>query len=248
MASRREFMATAAGGLLAAVPFSRRRGPEDGRFTARPHRPASRVEPGLHELDPATGRDGILYVPERYQPAQPAPFVLWLHGAGGYGRFAVLPWWKQKCDELGIVVLAPNSRDRTWDGALGGFGPDIAFIDRMLARVFDQVAVQRSRLTIAGFSDGASYALSAGLVNGDLFQRIVAFSPGFIVPAEWHGTPEFFISHGRQDPILPIDQTSRRIVQQVQRGGYRVRYREFDGGHMIPPEIRDEAVSWAVER
>lgn len=32
----------------------------------------------------------------------------------------------------------------------------------------------------AGFSDGASYALSLGLPNGNLFSHIVAFSPGFM--------------------------------------------------------------------
>jgi phospholipase/carboxylesterase len=45
---------------------------------------------------------------------------------------------------------------------------------------------------------------------------------------------------------LPIDQTSRRIVPELQRKGYQVRYREFAGGHSIPPEIAREAVEWFV--
>ncbi len=245
MTTRRDFVRTAAAGALAAAFPWRFHGPDDGRFTARPGRPTGTVQPGLSNLDlVTTGHDGVLYVPEAYRAARPAPLVLWLHGAGGYGRFAVLPWLKAKCDELGIVMLAPDSRDRTWDGALGGFGPDVAYIDRALASVFAKVAVNPAKLVIAGFSDGASYALSLGLVNGDVFRKVCAFSPGFIVPAEWHGTPEFFVSHGRQDQILPIDVAGRRVVQQLQRGGYRVRYREFDGGHQVPPEIRDEAFGW----
>jgi len=248
MTSRREFMRTAAAGLFAAtVPLPVRPGQGEGRLRARPGRHAGTLAPGVQQLNlSSSGRDGVLYVPEAYRADQPAPFVLWLHGAGGYGRFAALSWWKTKCDELGIVLLAPDSRDRTWDGALGGFGPDVTFIDGALADVFSRCNVDPARLCVAGFSDGASYALSLGLVNGDLFRKVTAFSPGFIVPAEWHGTPTFFVSHGRQDPILPIDVAGRRVVTQLQRGGYRVRFREFDGGHTMPPEIHDEAISWMV--
>ena len=49
----------------------------------------------------------------------------------------------------------------------------------------------------SGFSDGASYALSLGAANGDLFTHIAAFSPGFMRPPvsvggcalAWHGWP-----------------------------------------------------------
>jgi predicted esterase len=34
-------------------------------------------------------------------------------------------------------------------------------------------------LAVSGFSDGASYALSIGPANGDLFTHVMAFSPGF---------------------------------------------------------------------
>jgi predicted esterase len=43
---------------------------------------------------------------------------------------------------------------------------------------------------------------------------------------------------------LPIDLCSRRIVPRLERAGYDVRYREFDGGHTISPEIALEAVDW----
>jgi phospholipase/carboxylesterase len=35
-------------------------------------------------------------------------------------------------------------------------------------------------VALGGFSDGASYALSLDLTNGDLFASLIAFSPGFI--------------------------------------------------------------------
>jgi phospholipase/carboxylesterase len=45
----------------------------------------------------------------------------------------------------------------------------------------------------------------------------------------------------------PIDRCSRRIVHELERGGYEVLFREFDGGHTIPPEIASEAVGWSTQ-
>jgi predicted esterase len=40
-----------------------------------------------------------------------------------------------------------------------------------------------------GFSDGASYALSLGLANGDLFTHVLGFSPGFMRVPRHVGRP-----------------------------------------------------------
>jgi phospholipase/carboxylesterase len=147
-------------------------------------------------------------------------------------------------DALGAALLAPDSRGRTWDAIRGEFGEDPAFIDRALARTFDRCAIDPARVWLCGFSDGASYGLSLGLANGDFFSRVLAFSPGFVIPAERHGKPRIFVSHGRQDPILPIDRASRAIVPQLKREGYDVRFDEFEGGHRMPPGILAAAILW----
>ena len=104
--------------------------------------------------------------------------------------------------------------------------------------------VARQGETIGGFSDGATYAVSLGLINGDLFRRVVAFSPGFVIPGETQGKPRFFISHGTEDKILPIDRCRRVIVSRLQKRGYDVTFREFDGGHEIPAAIAREGMTW----
>jgi phospholipase/carboxylesterase len=134
-------------------------------------------------------------------------------------------------------VLVPASDDATWDVIRGGFGPDGAALDQALAYVFEHFSADAGRLAIAGFSDGASYALSIGLTNGDLFPRIFAFSPGFVVPGLRSGRPFVFISHGSADRVLPIDRCSRQIVPILRSEGYEVQYREFSGGHEVPPAI-----------
>ena len=83
--------------------------------------------------------------------------------------------------ELGVAVLAPNSRDTTWDAIQGSFGTDVEFLNRALERVFETVAIDPARVSVGGFSDGASYGISLGLINGDLFSSVVAFSPGFVI-------------------------------------------------------------------
>jgi predicted esterase len=220
-----------------------RAGSAQGRLLTRPTPPTERGSPGLHALGLATGRDVLLYVPASYRPDQPAPLVVSLHGANGAEQRG-LNLLQSFADAAGLLVLAPASRGRTWDIILGSYGPDVAFVDRALAWTFARYAVDPARVTISGFSDGASYALSLGLSIGDLYVRIVAFSPGFVMPAARRGGPRVYVSHGTLDTVLPIDRCSRRIVPMLRLGGYDVRYDEFEGGHTVPPEIARAAVDW----
>lgn len=219
-----------------------------GRLLARPTQPSSAGPTGLNPLEIAGDRDGYIYVPAQYRPESQAPLVLMLHGAGGNGRGnmqTLLPY----ADDAGMILVSPDSRLQTWDVLHGAYGPDIAYIDRALQQTFDRYWIDPARVGVEGFSDGASYALSVGITNGDLFTNILAFSPGFMAPAGQAGAPRIFISHGTQDATLPIARCSRRIVPQLQQAGYDVTYVEFNGPHTVPAAIAEDAVAWflAVE-
>lgn len=218
-----------------------------GRLRARPSPdPAEAGEacPGETTLDlGGGGRGALLYVPPSYDPARPAPLALMLHGAGGQAAHG-LGLLRAQADAAGLILLAPASRRQTWDAIGGQFGPDVTFIDRALARVFARFATDPDRLAVGGFSDGASYALSLGITNGDLFGHILAFSPGFTAHAARHGKPRVFISHGTRDATLPVAACSRRIVPALRHAGYDVNYQEFDGPHTVPPHITGEAMGW----
>ena len=215
----------------------------DGRLTARPGDVTGTVETGTTPLGLGGSRDGVLFVPKSYDPATAVPLILLLHGAGGSG-VGVFQRFLAVAEAAGVVVVAPDSTAATWDVVYGRFGADVKYIDRVLKTVFPKVHVDPARIAIAGFSDGASYALSLGLTNGDLFTRVAAFSPGFLVPGELHGKPPIFVSHGTNDTILPINSTSRRLVPDLNRRGYKVRYHEFDGPHTVPPSIAEEGIAW----
>src|SRR5215210_787743 len=216
-----------------------------GRLLARPVEgvDATAAPLGLRPVGLAAARDGYLYVPAEYRSGPPAPLVVVLHGAGEDGRDG-LALLRSQADEAGLILLAPSSREYTWDLVVGQYGPDIAAIDRALEQTFSRYAVDPERVAIGGYSDGASYALSLGMANGDLFTHVLAFSPGFAAPPGRTGSPRIFVSHGTRDGWLPIERCSRRIVPQLERAGYEVRYREFEGGHVVPPEIGREAAGW----
>jgi phospholipase/carboxylesterase len=218
----------AARGLLAARPEG---GPKPG--------PATR---GLAALGLGGARDAVLSVPRSYDPARPAPLLVLLHGAGGEGR-QLIDLFVETAEARGYLILSPDSRSRTWDVILGGFGADVTFLDRALRLVFERFAVDPARIAVGGFSDGASYGLSIGITNGELFSHILAFSPGFAAPVETHGSPKIFVSHGIDDRVLPIDPCSRRLVPALRNSGYDVDYREFDGGHTVPPEMVTAAIA-----
>lgn len=215
---------------------------QDGRLTQRPRPPRTRLAAGRHPLDLGGERDGLLVVPQTASAEPPLPILVMLHGAGGRARNAESAF--RLAASLGIVVLAPDSRGTTWDVIRGDFGPDVAFIDRALDHTFERCSIDPGRTAIGGFSDGASYALSLGLRNGDLFTHIIAFSPGFVVPGERRGKPPVFVSHGVQDRVLPIDRTSRALVPRLRRDGYDVDYAEFDGPHTVPADLEERALRW----
>ena len=189
-------------------------------------------------------RDGVIQMPSAPPPG-PMPLLLFLHGATQAGA-GMLRRIGPAAEQAGVVIVAPDSRDTTWDAIRGSFGADVAYLDRVLSHVFARVAVDPGRIAIGGFSDGASYALSLGLANGDLFPRVVACSPGFVISAAPRGQAKFFVSHGTADQILPIEQCSRVIVPRLRGMGYDVTFREFEGRHEMPPAIATEAVRWVA--
>jgi phospholipase/carboxylesterase len=214
---------------------------------------SARIEPGardqtattgVQELDDRGERSALLYVPRSYTGRTPVPLIVMLHGAGGRGSDS-LRLMQSTADERGVIILAPSSVDSTWDVITRRrYGTDVRPIDAALTDVFARYAVDPKRVAVAGFSDGASYALSLGVMNGALFTHVIAFSPGFMAPIRAQGQPQMFISHGVKDEVLPIDRCSRALVAQLKREKYDVNYVEFAGGHHVPDEILNRAFDW----
>ncbi len=218
---------------------------EEGILQARPSTQAPRrgTSTGLETFGGRAAPHGYLYVPESYSTRRPAPLVVALPGGGRNVSGAVqriVPY----ADCSGALILGLLPQGPTWDYLLGGYGPDVRFIDRALARTFRRFAIDPRRVGVKGFSNGATYALALGITNGDLFRHVIAHSPGSLGVENPHGSPSFFITHGTEDRTLPIDETSRQIVPELRERGYQVTYREFSGGHDIPRGLEQDGLSW----
>jgi predicted esterase len=213
-----------------------------GRLSARPVAERTTLSPGAHVLGREFGRDdGIIYVPHGVDPAQRLPFAVMMHGGGGNSMR--MDFTLPLAEDYGVVLLLPQSRKGVWDAVVGEFGADVTFLDGALAQVFSGCAIDPARVTLGGLSDGATYALALGLLNGDLFTQLVAFSPGFLKQVDRNGKPRVFVSHGTRDIVFHIYR-GREVVRQLREEGYDVTYREFEGGHEVPDAIAREAFAW----
>jgi phospholipase/carboxylesterase len=220
------------------------------RLHARPGTPTIAIEPGEHPLGLGgaralgipVGRDGTLVVPKSRSGA-PVPLLVLLHGGGG--RADDFRYMFPMADEFGVVLLALDARDNTWDGIDSPYGPDVVFIDAALTHTFQRVAIDPRKVALGGLSDGAEYALSLGASNGDLFTHLIAVAPGaFAPPSPPIGRPRIYVGHGVRDNVYSVGRSRNRIVPQLKSAGYDVTYREFDGPHWIPAPTARDVLEW----
>ncbi len=244
--SRREAIVTAlsvaAGFLGCNAPV----GPDQSaRLTARPRQPTKQATIGLRDLALDPVRRALLYVPPSYDSAHPAPFAVLFHGAG-ISADGPINLFRAQADALGMILLSCDSDLATWDAIVRGFDVDVEFVNRAMNAAFDECNVDPARLSIEGFSDGATYAIGLGRANGDLFQKVAAFSAGFLLSVNPVGKPVFYMSHGTQDTVIPID-AGRSIAFTLRSRGYNVALHEFEGGHAVPTDIVVDASSWMTQ-
>ncbi|MGZ4814084.1 MAG: hypothetical protein ACXVZV_01655 [Terriglobales bacterium] len=106
----------------------------EGLLTAAPGDPKEVGEEGLHPLGLGDSRDGLLYLPPAASETE-HPLVLLLHGAG-VNAWDIMGVLQDAAEKNDCALLAPDSREDTWDVLAGGFGPDVQFIDDALAHTF----------------------------------------------------------------------------------------------------------------
>ena len=196
-----------------------------GTTAATPARPRRQrfCSPGVHELTLGNGQPARMHVtPGGGERA----LIVALHGAGGTPAGAIEAF-RGAWDEPGLVLIAPASKGQTWSILRSEQDLDLESVNLALAEAYERCTIDRRRIAVGGFSDGATYALTLGVSNGDLFPAVIAFSPGGIVAGEQRGVPRFFVSHGTLDSVLPIARAGDAVVRKLRQAGYPVTYRRF---------------------
>lgn len=216
---------------------------------------AAGLSTGLTDLD----REAVAYRP----PGALRGLLVLLHGAGQAPR-PLVERLRPMADQRGLLLLGIKSAGVTWDvagsAARGGdpiamkvaarprLGRDPARIERALQRL---LAVQpiAGPVVLAGFSDGASAALSIGLAEPRRFGGVLAMSPGLVtLPAAGVMSQRIVIIHGRRDTVLPFAVSKRDIAGLLERVGYRPAFLEFDGDHRLDPPSIERALALLFDR
>lgn len=215
-------------------------------------------ETGNHTLSIVVNglkRTYIVHVPGTYKPQAHSPVVIMLHGGGGTARAAM--WetqWADKADKEGFLAVFPNAmaRDPTrrssfsgnpqlWNDGSDRFYPDqsvvddIGFVSAILDDLSARFALDKRRIFLTGFSNGASMSF---LVGAQLSDRIAAIAP--VAGALWFDPPMF----RHPVPLLYITGTADPL-NLIEGGVPKLATGASDKVRAKPkPPVRDSILKW----
>jgi phospholipase/carboxylesterase len=199
-------------------------------------------------------------LPPRKPNASSNPAVILLHGRGADEEdlLGLAP----SLDEHLLILSArapypfPFGGGYTWYdiGAIGTPDPTMfkssydklsTFIDHCLA----EYPIDGKRLYLLGFSMGTIMSYAISLSRPHLFRGVVANS-GYILEGTqlsycWTqlGSTEFFVAHGTQDPVIPV-QLARRARELLAANNVLFEYKEYPMAHEISEQSLRDASGW----
>jgi predicted esterase len=229
------------------------------RVTPKTPEPVDELPTGLVWVERGTQR-AALFTPDEIEPGRRYPLLAVLHGAGRQDEQLMKAYRDEASLRQGLF-LVPRSHGMTWDliehaVAKGGGGaapsgrPDLDFLEYAYDLIFRRYPVDVERLGLLGYSDGASYALSVGLSNPELFRAVMAWAAGFVAieneaAAPGIPRPAVLIEYGTHDELFPFEQVAVPMRQQLEAFGCAVTFRVDQGGRHWPSgQFQDEALDW----
>jgi len=203
----------------------------------------------LHAQNDRASRGGLsLYVPETSDGRKEAPLIVALHGGSGHGRDFLWAWLRE-ARTRGALLLSPTAQERTWS-IMGGEDVDAPRLVAAVEEVARRYPVDRSRVLLTGMSDGATYALLAGLAEDTPFTHLApacgVLHPYLLAEGGIHrarGRPIYLV-HGALDWMFPVE-TARMARRALEGAGARVVYREIeDLSHTYPRDENPRILDW----
>ncbi|MEW6073467.1 MAG: hypothetical protein AB1726_12865 [Planctomycetota bacterium] len=165
------------------------------------------LPPGPRVEDLAPAREGEagdgaveLYVPPGYDPARPAPLLLFLSARRGSGEGGHRPW-QGIADELGILVLSPPQPGEGYGFTPRERGRALAAL-RWARR---RANVDENRIFVAGESCGGHAAWDLALRHPDLFAGLFPLV----------GAPRLSIANA-QNNMRYVENVAHLVVRDLQ--------------------------------
>src|ERR1700675_2011943 len=200
---------------------------------------------------------------------KPNAAVIWLHGLGadGHDFEPIVPELGMPAAAPGVRFVFPHAPlqpvtinggavMRAWYDVTGDGRQDAAGIRSSQARVEALIARERARgvaarsIVLAGFSQGGAIALQAGLRHPERLAGILALYTYLPLPDtvanEAHAANRdvpVFMSHGTQDPVIPLSWAERSRDRLVALG-YAVEWREYPMPHSVCAEEIEDVGAW----
>jgi polyhydroxybutyrate depolymerase len=159
-----------------------------------------------------------LYVPESYDPNQPTPLVLSLHGfASNAGQQMEFSQWNRVADEHNFIVVYPQGSGTPpgWNsGRIGGRmaelfprPDDVAFIRALLDHLDETLCIDPARIYATGLSNGAGMSSRLGCELADRIAAIGGVAGAYTPPetCDPGRAVPVIAFHGLDDPISPYE-------------------------------------------
>lgn len=148
-------------------------------------------------------------------------------------------WWLLSIQRL-LNALEDGRYDQVREEIPEGIDSAREKLVESIESALDLCGLDESRLLLAGFSQGAMLSVDTALRGLKTPPRkLCLFSGCMICERLWkpHAakltSTEIFQSHGRLDPILPL-QTGKWLAEMLDDAGCKVEFVEFNGVHTIP--------------
>ncbi len=138
-----------------------------------------------------------------------------------------------------IEKIQAALKNKEYETIKAAFSPDLEGAADEVREFFHELNIPHNKLVLGGFSQGAILAAESALSFSDQIQALLLFSGILVHEEKWkkeapkHEGLPFFMSHGRNDDILPY-QMALDLEKLLVEGGLKGKMHEFNGGHEIP--------------
>ncbi|WP_426571543.1 alpha/beta hydrolase family esterase [Aquihabitans sp. McL0605] len=141
-----------------------------------------------------------LAVPTGYDPAEPAPLVLNLHGSGSNAlQASIYGDVPRQATGRGMIVATPDAVDGKWQ--IAPAGADADFLDALVTDLESRYCIDQDRVDIMGISLGAWKAAVTACSSGDRYAAAVLVAVE-VHPNDCRPLPVMAF-HGTADPVVP---------------------------------------------